>query len=190
MLLKVSGRFFQPGFPCWEAWDGWKSSPSNPDVIFINISTGLARCKFYQPFSCFSWEDFIPFWKWFWAGIRGQMTGGQRPSDSIRGALIAQGRSGQVGSPPQTPKLFRVPLPASAWALQPQKAGFHPLLCPQNRLEHSGSSLLLPGPTDTHIPHSSPSKIYPPGREEKKGWATFSLTDSHSEKNLRKNVDN
>lgn len=53
--------------------------------------------------------------------------------------------------------------------LQPQKAGFHTLLCPPDRLGHSGSSLLLPGPTYIHIPRSSPSKIYPPGREEKEG---------------------
>lgn len=95
--------------------------------------------------------------------------GGQRPSDFIRGAPTAQEWSGQIGSPSQTPKLFPVPPPASVWALQPQKAGFHTLHCLPNRLEHSGSSLLLPGPTDIHIPHSYPRKIYPPGREEKEG---------------------
>lgn len=82
MLLKVSGRFFQPGFPCWEAWDGWKSSPSNPDVIFINISTGLARCSFISP---------------------SPVSAGKIPSLSGNNSELGKGDRWRVGRDPQTP---------------------------------------------------------------------------------------
>lgn len=153
---ECSWEIFPARFPLLRGRGWFTILTSNPDVVFINIQTGLAPYGFISPSLVSAWK--IPSL----AGNNSELGQGDtqsHPNGWAQTLRLHQGSTqqwaGQVGSPSQTPKLFPVPPPSSAWAPQPPKSGFH--------------ALPLPSPTQIHISRCSPCKIYPPGREEKKG---------------------